>query len=89
MQISRKINGNDTITVELSNEELRQAHEEYEFIKLKEEIQDVADSRDIDLPDDFPFEEAVEDVKHYRKKDINYMAGYWGAISFVLSERTD
>ena len=89
MKIVRENDAGYRIEVELTDDELKKAHYEYESKVMRQEMQDVADSKGLKLPDNFPFDDVESEIRHLRSKDECYMDGYWGAIGTAIIEELE
>lgn len=88
MKIKRNV-GVCEMDIELSYEELRKAHEEYDFINERQDMLDCASAEGITLPEDFPFEDALIEAEHFRSKNDYYMESYWDSIKMAMYEELE
>lgn len=79
-----KINRNGK-EIELTNEELIAASQEYERINMSEDIADEFEKLNIDIvPDERTIEKIADTTENILSKNDMYMQIYWDAIEFAI-----
>lgn len=89
MRIERKTESGELVVVELTQSELRAAHDEYDFQNEKDDLLDVASSEGVELPEDFPAEDVLIQARHLRSKNECYMEGYWDSLKDAMYEELE
>lgn len=73
----------------MSPEELEQARDEYERQKVKEEIKKAAKKNRAWLPNDFPFDETADEIRHTTSKNRIFVNTFWDTAIKITEEAVE